>query len=68
MDITVKGLRCPKCKSGEMHPNGKWLLIRGFKVQDANGHWASQCLVCAGYYDDKLNVIDEQARPEGGWF
>jgi hypothetical protein len=50
-----------------MHPDGDKLLIRGYKVSDSEGHW-SQCLVCAGYYDENLNVIDLAARPEGGWF
>jgi len=53
--IKVNDLKCPTCGSGEMHPDGQHLLVRGFKVH-SNGHWWSQCLVCAGYYDEQLNV------------
>ena len=68
MKIVVNNsLRCPKCGSPEMHPDGDKLLIRGYKVHDGKC-WRSQCLVCAGYYDKDLKVIDQWARPEGGWF
>lgn len=60
-------LTCPKCGAKEMHPNGRWLLIRGYKVHH-RGRWWSQCLVCAGYYTKDLVVIDLDAKPEGGWF
>lgn len=63
MEIVVQELKCPTCGAGEMHPDGEHLLIRGFKVDN----W-SQCLVCAGYYTKDLEVIDENMRPEGGWF
>lgn len=64
---TSDPLTCPKCGAVEMHPNGKWLLIRGFKVH-TRGRWWSQCLVCAGYYDANLQPIDLMAKPDGGWF
>ena len=62
----ASGLQCPKCKSNEMHPNGKWLLIRAYKTY-AGDKWWSQCLVCAGYYDEKLRIIPD-VKPKGGWF
>jgi hypothetical protein len=73
MKITVSDLVCPKCGSPEMHPNGKWLLIRGYKIQHEGSHWWSQCLVCAGYYDKNLVPIpDAENRREvwgnKGWF
>lgn len=67
MNIIVQELTCPKCGAKEMHPDGDKLLIRGFKVNMGRG-WESQCLVCAGYYDKDLKVIDENARLPGGWF
>ena len=68
MLITVKDVTCPTCKAGEMHPDGDKLLIRGFKVYD-EGHWWSQCLVCAGYYDDDLVWKGNDAGDsEKGWF
>jgi hypothetical protein len=65
-------LCCPKCGAPESHPNGKWILIRFFKVYDADGTSWSQCLVCAGYYTRFLAVVPEFLRPknwqERGWF
>jgi hypothetical protein len=54
---------CPACDAPESHPDGDKILIRGYKVDNL-----SQCLVCSGYYDDDLNVIDPMARTKGGWF
>jgi hypothetical protein len=66
--IRVSAVRCPRCGATEMHPNGRWLLIRGFKVHD-RGRWWSQCLVCAGYYNSDLTLAgSEWDRPDGGWF
>lgn len=65
--ITVQDVVCPNCGAGEMHPNGDMLLIRGFKVH-MDGHWWSQCLVCAGYYDKDLNYDAEAGRTDEGWF
>ena len=68
MKIVVKSVTCPRCGAGEMHPRENWLLIRAFKVLD-NGHWWSQCLVCAGYYDADLNVLgDAHMDSKKGWF
>lgn len=74
-------LTCPTCGAKEIHPTYPHMaLIRGYKVGDANGHWWSQCLVCAGYYDADLQpaepmVKDENGRnvpatydPKKGWF
>ena len=68
VEVGRQELRCPTCGAGEMHPNGEWLLIRGYKVDN----W-SQCLVCAGYYErndpkDPGEAIDKWAKPTGGWF
>ena len=57
--LTVSSIQCPKCGAEEMHPDGKRLLIRGYKVY-SGGAWRSQCLVCAGYYDENL-----QTKPIG---
>jgi hypothetical protein len=64
--IVVKEVKCPKCGAEEMHPDGKHVLIRGFKVFH-NGKWRSQCLVCAGGYDKDLNPVQEFDRNKG-WF
>lgn len=37
--IVVRDVQCPKCGAGDMHPDGDKLLIRAFKVGDANGYW-----------------------------
>lgn len=73
--IVVRDVQCPKCGAGEMHPDGDKLLIRAFKVGDANGYWWSQCLVCAGYYNPDLTVKPVGAdgkNPDydrnAGWF
>jgi hypothetical protein len=75
ISFVVKEVRCPKCGAGEMHPNGQWLLVRGFKVCDKGGYWWSQCLVCAGYYNADLtlkpigaNGRDPDYDHELGWF
>lgn len=67
-------LQCPTCGATEMHPTKNQLLIRAFKVNDGQGWW-SQCLVCAGYYDENLNVkpIGSNGRDPDydhnlGWF
>lgn len=67
MKIQVKGLSCPKCGNGEMHPSKDVLLIRGYKVFD-EGSWWSQCLVCAGYYDKDLNYDQTKGDSNKGWF
>jgi len=74
MRVTVSTVQCPKCGAEEMHPDGEKLLIRGFKVHDA-GHWWSQCLVCAGYYNADLTVkpigkdgLNPDYDHEKGWF
>ena len=73
--LVVKDLVCPKCGAGEMHPDGEHLLVRGFKVCDKHGHWWSQCLVCAGYYNADLTVkpigsdgINPDYDKTKGWF
>ena len=58
---------CPTCNAPEMHPDGDKLLIRGYKVDVGRG-WESQCLVCAGYYNDNLEIQDLKFQPETGWF
>ena len=67
-------LVCPKCGSKELHPDGDKLLIRGYKVFSC-GRWKSQCLVCAGYYNQDLTVkpIGKNGRDPDydeskGWF
>jgi hypothetical protein len=74
VEFVVSEVRCPKCGAGEMHPDGDKLLIRGFKVY-ADRHWWSQCLVCAGYYDENLKVKpvgsngrDPDYDRSAGWF
>jgi hypothetical protein len=64
---SIEGLQCPKCKHFEVHPNGKQLLIRAYKVYSGDKWW-SQCLVCSGYYTTDLTVPDVNAKPKGGWF
>jgi len=68
--IVVKDdLRCPKCGATEMHPDGKHVVIRGFKVEMGDGHWWSQCLRCAGYYNADLSEYDNNAGDsKKGWF
>lgn len=76
MRIIVRDVQCPRCGAGEMHPDGERLLIRGFKVQTEDGHWWSECLVCAGYYNADLTERPRQPGqryPDGydkerGWF
>ena len=74
-ELIVKDVACPRCGAGEMHPadigkplSEQRLLIRGFKVSDAKGHWWSQCLVCAGYYDKALNETPKNFTRHQGWF
>ena len=55
--VTIKvvdGIQCPSCGSEEMHPNGNRVLIRAFRIQDLDGYWWSQCLVCSELYDEDL--------------
>jgi hypothetical protein len=67
--IVVKDVKCPKCGAGEMHPDGKHVLIRGFKVCDDKGYWWSQCLICAGAYDENLVPVKNWNTSSGkGWF
>ncbi len=60
---------CPTCGAGEMHPTKELLLVRAYKVTDQEGDW-SQCLVCAGAYDEDLNPIEGLTRKDltKGWF
>jgi hypothetical protein len=60
--------KCPNCGAREMHPDGKLLLIRGFKVSDKEGRWYSQCLVCAGYYNQGLVYNETAGDPKKGWY
>jgi hypothetical protein len=66
MRIVVAEVKCPTCGAEEMHPDGKHVLIRGFKVE-TNGHWWSQCLVCAGFYDKNLVPVATGDKQKG-WF
>ena len=60
---------CPICGASEDHPySTDWILIRGYKYTDENGHCWSQCLVCSGYYDQELNPKPKNHDPEKGWF
>jgi hypothetical protein len=75
MRIKVSNVTCPKCGAGEMHPDGDKLLIRAFKVCHDDGHWWSQCLVCAGYYNPDLTskpIGKDGLNPDfdrsAGWF
>jgi hypothetical protein len=65
--IIANDVTCPHCGASEMHPTEDWLLICAFKVYDSQGAW-SQCLVCAGYYDEELNYDEEAGDPNKGWF
>lgn len=66
---------CPTCGALETHPEDthlvlhhRRLLIRGYKVADANNYWWSQCLVCSGCYDSALNPTPANHNAELGWF
>lgn len=63
-----RGITCPHCDATEMHPDGDKLLIRAFKVEMGDGHWWSQCLVCAGYYDSDLKETPDNFDRDKGWF
>lgn len=74
MNIIVKSVECPNCGAEEVHPHDhdkpiieRRVLIRGYKIEH-NGHWWSQCLVCAGYYDADLRETRENFDREKGWF
>jgi len=68
MQIIIQEVKCPMCGAEEIHPNGKHVLIRAFKVED-KGHWYSECLVCAGFYDKNLNPRKGGRDPtKNGWF
>jgi predicted nucleic-acid-binding Zn-ribbon protein len=60
-------LKCPHCGAEELHPTKYMLLIRGYKVKHS-GYWWSQCLVCAGFYDEDLNYTEEAGDRNKGWF
>lgn len=74
--VMVSECRCPKCGAEESHPHDahkplleRRILIRGFKVQTADGHWWSQCLVCAGAYDPTtLTETPDKFNRDSGWF
>ncbi len=64
----MESLTCPNCGATECHPQKeKMRMIRGYVVDDA-----SHCLVCAGYFDENLNPVPKENRPENidelGWF
>jgi hypothetical protein len=64
----MSDLYCPKGHGPEIHPKDEnKALIRAFKVFDEKGAW-SQCLVCSGYYDSKLNPTPEKHSDRKGWF
>ncbi len=65
--FAVKDITCPTCGAKEMHPDGKRLLVRGFKILTKAGWW-SQCLVCSGHYDKDLTSTPENHKPLKGWF
>lgn len=44
-------MNCPKCGSPEIHPDGRKLIIHGYRITNEVGEWWSQCLVCAGFYE-----------------
>ena len=67
--IHLQSVQCPTCGAVEQHPTrSDAIVIRGFKCCDASGHWWSQCLRCAGFYDKKLNETADNFDPEKGWF
>jgi hypothetical protein len=70
VEIVVKDVECPRCHNGEMHPNGKNLLIRGYKICDEKGRWWSQCLFCSGYYNNDMSPVpyEQVDRNKGYWF
>ena len=63
----IDDLKCPTCGHSEMHPTEDWLIIRAFKVQNA-GKWYSQCLYCAGYYNEQLQIQEDKYQRDKGWF
>lgn len=72
MVIDVCECACPNCGASEVRERNedgttKTINIRGFKVCDKNRYWWSQCLVCAGYYDEGRNPSDDSWRDKG-WF
>lgn len=69
LTLASSELTCPSCGATEMHPTEDQLLIRGYKYSDKRGHW-SQCLVCAGYYNNikELKETPENFAKDKGWF
>jgi len=65
----VNGLHCPHCLSPESHPTDEdKILIRGYKVQEDDGRWASHCMVCSGNYNEKLEWLNLPLNRDEGWF
>lgn len=69
MKITVvAGITCPTCGAPELNPkNSEEVVVRGFKVH-MDGEWHSQCLRCAGGYDEDYNWVEANLDRNKGWF
>jgi hypothetical protein len=70
----ISEVTCPHCGAKEMHPDGDKLLIRVDKVHTGT-RWWSQCLVCAGYYNEDLTAkpigvdgLNPDYDRSKGWF
>lgn len=59
---------CPKCGAHEIHPDGVSVQIRAYKYSDKSGVEWSQCLICAGFYDENKVYHDAKGDKNKGWF
>jgi len=67
------GIRCPKghteltaSSMGKPIVEARW-MIRPYKVADENGHWWSECMVCAGVIDADGNSTGNLNTGKG-WY
>lgn len=64
----LNATQCPKCLVGEKHPNLQGMLLIKVRVVQQDGQWYSQCLVCAGLWDQELRFTPVHYDEKKGWF
>ena len=64
----LNGVQCPRCSVGEHHPNLEGHVLIRVRILEDEGHWYSQCLVCAGWWNEKLQPTPGRYEESKGWF
>lgn len=64
----LNATQCPACLVGENHPSLKGERLIMVRFLEHDGKCYSQCLVCAGFWNEELKATPANYNEQKGWF